>query len=138
MAGSGAARRQTSALAMDTRLFQLIADALVVIHLLFIAFVVLGGFLVLRWPRLAWVHLPAAAWGVVVEWMGWICPLTPLENHFRQLAGSGAYGGDFVARYLVPLIYPAELTRADQMVLGGLVLAVNLLAYGLVWRKRRR
>src|SRR5574338_1201058 len=124
--------------ALAPRLYPLIADALVLAHLLFIAFVVGGGFLLVRWPRLAWAHLPAAAWGATVEFAGWVCPLTPLENHFRRLAGSGAYGGDFVERYLVPLIYPAELTRVDQIVLGGVVVAVNGLAYGLAWWKWRR
>lgn len=121
---------------MEPRLFQVIADALVVAHLLFIGFVVAGGFLVLRWPRLAWVHLPAAAWGAAVEFMGWVCPLTPLENHLRRLAGGGAYAGGFVERYLLPVLYPEQLGVATQFVLGGLVVAVNVLAYGLVlWRR---
>ena len=118
--------------------YAILADALVAAHLLFIAFVVGGGFLVLRWPRLAWLHLPAAAWGAVVEFTGWICPLTPLENHLRRLAGGGAYSGDFVERYLIPLIYPEVFTRGDQFLLGAAVVAVNLLAYALVWRRRRR
>lgn len=115
-----------------------LADAVVLAHLLFIAFVVGGGFLLLRWPRLAWLHLPAAVWGVAVETMGWICPLTPLENHFRRLGGEGGYTGGFVERYLIPLIYPAQLDRGDQLVLGATVLAVNLLAYALAWAKHRR
>ena len=114
-----------------------LADTLVLAHLLFIAFVVGGGFLLLRWPRLAWLHLPAAAWGVAVEMLGWICPLTPLENHFRGLAGSGAYAGGFVERYLVPLIYPEALNRSDQFLLGAIVVGVNLLAYTLAWLRRR-
>lgn len=118
-------------------LYRTLADAVVLAHLLFIAFVVGGGFLLLRWPRLAWLHLPAAVWGATVEMLGWICPLTPLENHFRRLAGSGAYAGGFVERYVVPLIYPEALSRNDQILLGALVLGVNLLAYTLVWRKRR-
>jgi uncharacterized protein DUF2784 len=118
--------------------YRLLADALVVVHLLFIAFVAGGGFLLLRWPRLAWLHLPAAAWGAAVEFMGWICPLTPLENHFRKLAGGGAYAGDFVEHYLIPLLYPEQLSRDDQFILGAAVLGVNLLAYALAWRRHRR
>lgn len=118
--------------------YETLADALVLAHLLFIAFVVGGGFLLLRWPRLAWLHLPAAVWGVAVEMLGWICPLTPLENHFRRLGGGSGYSGDFVERYLIPLIYPEQLSRSDQFVLGAAVLALNLLAYGLAWRKHSR
>jgi hypothetical protein len=119
-------------------LYETLADALVLAHLLFIAFVVGGGFLLLRWPRLAWLHLPAAAWGATVEFMGWVCPLTPLENHFRRLGGGETYAGDFVERYLLPLIYPEQLVRGDQLLLGAAVLAVNLLAYALAWRRQRR
>ena len=117
-------------------LYATLADALVLAHLLFIAFVLAGGFLLLRWPRLAWLHLPAALWGVAVEMLGGVCPLTPLENHFRRLGGGSGYSGGFVERYLVPLIYPEQLSRGDQIVLGAAVLAVNLLAYGLAWRRR--
>lgn len=122
---------------MET-LYETLADALVLGHLLFIAFVVAGGFLLLRWPRLAWLHLPAAVWGVAVEMLGGVCPLTPLENHFRRLGGGSGYSGGFVERYVVPLIYPEHLSRGDQIVLGAAVLAVNLLAYGLAWHKRSR
>src|SRR5574338_101641 len=118
--------------------FRVLADVTLVLHFAFVLFVVLGGALVVRWPRLAWLHLPAAAWGAWVELAGWICPLTPLENHFRRLAGVGAYSGGFVERYLIPLIYPEALTRMDQFLLGTCVVAVNLLAYGLAWHNRRR
>jgi hypothetical protein len=116
------------------------ADAVVLLHLAFIAFVLLGALLVLRWPRLAWLHLPAALWGLVVEWTGWICPLTPLENALRHAAGEPGYDVGFVERYIVPLIYPAGLTRDTQLLLGAVVLVVNAVAYGLVyamWRRRR-
>lgn len=116
----------------------LLADALVLLHLLFIAFVMAGGFLLPRWPRLAWVHLPAAAWGAFVEFSGVICPLTPLENHLRVLGGGSAYGGGFVERYLLPVLYPEHLTLAIQQVLGVIVVAVNLAAYAWAWRARRR
>jgi len=110
---------------------------IIVAHFLFIAFVAAGGLLVLRWPRLAWVHLPAVVWGVVVELTGWICPLTPLENYLRRLGGSSSYSGGFIEQYLIPIIYPANLTAATQYILGGLVIVVNLILYFLVIRKQR-
>ena len=118
----------------------LAADLLVLVHLAFILFVALGGLLVLRWPRLAWLHLPAALWGALVELDGSIvCPLTPWENALRLAAGESGYGGGFIEHYIVPLIYPPGLTRAMQLWLGAAVLVVNGLAYGvLVARSRRR
>lgn len=115
----------------------LLADALVVLHLAFVAFVVAGGFLLLRWPRLACLHLPAAAWGAFIEFSGGICPLTPLENRLRVLGGGDAYAGDFVERYLLPVLYPAQLMPVLQQRLGWLVVAVNVLAYALAYRGRR-
>ncbi|SPR98645.1 DUF2784 domain-containing protein [Cupriavidus taiwanensis] len=114
-----------------------LADLVVIAHALFIVFVVAGGLLVLRWPRAAWVHLPAAVWGVLIEWSGWICPLTPLENMLRRAAGQVGYSGGFVERYLLPLIYPAGLTPAVQLWLGLVVLVVNVAIYALWWRRRR-
>ncbi|UDM50573.1 DUF2784 domain-containing protein [Cupriavidus sp. MP-37] len=114
-----------------------LADLVVIAHALFIVFVVAGGLLVLRWPRAAWVHLPAAVWGVLIEWAGWICPLTPLENTLRRAAGQAGYSGGFVERYLLPLIYPAGLTPAVQLWLGMVVLVVNVAIYALWWRRRR-
>jgi hypothetical protein len=120
-------------------MYSFLADLTLVVHFAFVAFVVAGGLLVLRWPRIAWVHIPAAVWGALIEFAGWVCPLTPLENEFRRRAGEAAYGGGFVERYLLPIIYPGALTRDVQIILGVLVLAVNLLIYGLVfWRRRRR
>lgn len=116
----------------------ILADALVMMHLLFVAFVVAGGFLLVRWPKLAWLHLPAAAWGAIIEFTGWICPLTPLENHLRMLGGGSAYSGGFVERYLVPILYPENLTLPIQQVLGGAVVGVNLVAYALAYRALRR
>lgn len=115
-----------------------LADAVVLLHLIFVGFVVLGGFLVARWPWMAWLHLPAAAWGAFIEFSSGICPLTPLENHLRALGGGSAYGGDFVERYLLPVLYPAQLTPALQQRLGWLVVAVNLLAYARALRARSR
>ena len=114
----------------------MLADAVLVLHLCFILFVVFGGLLALKWPWVAWVHLPAAAWGALVEITGWICPLTPWENAFRRAAGRAAYDSSFVEHYLAPLIYPASLTRDVQIVLGVIVLAINVGVYGVVWRRR--
>ncbi|WP_439888859.1 DUF2784 domain-containing protein [Pseudomonas sp. MBLB4123] len=114
---------------------RLAADAVLVVHLLFILFVLLGGLLVLRWRVLAWLHLPAALWGAVVELYSLQCPLTPLENALRRAAGEQGYDGGFVEQYLLPLIYPAGLTPGVQLLLGVLVLVVNGAIYGyLLWR----
>ena len=116
----------------------ILADALVVVHLLFVAFVVAGGFLLVRWPKLVWLHLPAAAWGAFIEFTGGICPLTPLENQMRVLGGGSAYSEDFVVRYLLPILYPENLTVPLQQVLGGVVVGVNLLAYALAYKALQR
>jgi len=113
-----------------------LADALVVAHLGFVAFVLVGGWLVWRWPRLAWLHLPALAWAVWIECTAGICPLTPLENRLRQAGGQAGYEGSFVERYLMPLLYPPGLTPAGQLWLGVGVLLINLVPYGLAWRRR--
>jgi hypothetical protein len=118
-------------------LYSLFADAVVVLHFIFIAFVVAGGLLALHWPRLAFVHLPAVIWGAAIEISGWICPLTPLENHLRRLGGDSAYSGDFIEQYIVPVIYPADLTAFTQYILGGLVIVVNLIIYAFIIRKQR-
>ena len=122
-----------------TMLYQFLADAVVVLHLGFVAFVVLGGLLALRWPHAAWMHLPAAVWGAWVEFAGWICPLTPLENWLRRQSGGGAgYSAGFVEHYVIPVLYPAALTRELQWALGGIVVAVNVAVYGVIlWRARR-
>lgn len=114
------------------------ADFVVVIHFGFIVFVVLGGFLVFRWPKLMWLHLPAVAWGVVIEFAGFICPLTPLENRLRIAAGEGGYSSGFIDQYLIPVVYPEGLNRPTQIVLGVLVVSINLVLYGLVVAKRKR
>jgi len=116
--------------------YRALADLVVVVHLAFVGFVVFGGLLVLRRPRLAWVHLPAAVWGVMIEFAGWMCPLTPLENAFRLRGGESGYSGGFVEHYLLPVLYPSGLTRGVQLVLGSLVIAVNLLVYGALLRRR--
>ena len=112
------------------------ADAVLAVHLAFVLFVACGGLLVLRTPRLAWLHLPAVAWAAFVELSGSICPLTPLEVGLRRGAGEAGYGGDFVDHYLVALLYPAGLTRELQMAIGAAVLLVNLFVYFVLWRRR--
>ena len=116
-------------------MYNVLANAILLAHLLFIAFVICGGLLVIRCPRLTVVHLPAAVWGAVVEIFGWVCPLTPLENHFSLLAGNSSYSGDFIARYLIPVIYPENLTATIQQVFGGLVIIINLIFYIITMRK---
>jgi hypothetical protein len=111
-------------------IFSLAANALVLIHLGFILFVVLGGFLLLRWPRMVWIHLPAVIWGALVEINNWICPLTPWEQQLRQAAGSSGYQGGFVEHYLLPVIYPEGITDKIQLVLGLAVILINLVFYG--------
>jgi hypothetical protein len=118
-------------------LHQVGAGAVLLIHFGFVLFVLLGGLLVWKWPRLAWLHLPAVLWGALIEFSGGICPLTPLENRLRQAAGEGGYPGGFIERYLLPVIYPAELTRDVQVLLGLLVLALNLAVYAALWIKRK-
>ncbi len=117
--------------------YRLIADLLVSLHLLFIVMVVLGGFLVLRWPKLAWLHVPVVIWGFLVELMGWICPLTPLEQKMRLAAGDGNYTGGFIEHYLEPLIYPGGMTASTRMTLAALVLVINAAIYLRLWQKRR-
>jgi hypothetical protein len=114
------------------------ADAVLLIHFGFILFVLLGGFLAWKWPWVPWLHLPAVLWGALIEFSGGICPLTPLENRLRRAAGGDGYPGSFIERYLLPVIYPAELTRDVQLLLGLLVIAVNLSVYGLLWIRRKK
>jgi hypothetical protein len=117
----------------------LLADIVTVVHLGFVLFVGLGGALVLRRPRVAWLHVPAFAWGALISFAGWVCPLTPLENHLRRQAGEAGIGNSFVEHYLLPILYPGALTREIQVVLGVGVLLVNAGFYGvLLWRRRQR
>jgi imidazolonepropionase-like amidohydrolase len=117
---------------------RLLADGIVLLHLGFVLFAVLGGLVVLFRPRLAWAHVPAAVWAAAVEIGGWWCPLTPLENRLRRAAGDAAYEGGFVERYLLPCLYPEGLTRAAQVALGVGVLALNGALYAFLWARRRR
>jgi hypothetical protein len=115
--------------------FRVLADATVVLHLGFVLFVVLGGWIALRWRRFAWVHLPAAGWGAWVEFADWVCPLTPLENWLRKQGGGNAYTSGFIEHYLLPILYPESLSRELQWALGGLVLLVNAVVYTVVFRR---
>ena len=117
-------------------IYRVLADLVLVLHLGFVLFVVLGGLLVVRWPQMAWVHIPAAVWGVLIEYSGWICPLTPLENSFRVRGGEAGYSGGFIQHYIQPLLYPNGLTRGTQLVLGSVVLLLNLAAYSVMLRSR--
>jgi hypothetical protein len=117
--------------------YAFLADVVMVFHGLFVVFVVTGGLLALRWPGVAWIHLPLAAWGAWVELANRVCPLTPLENHLRRLAGEAGYRGGFLERYLVDLVYPGGLTRPIQIALGAAVIALNGAIYAWAWRRRR-
>ena len=118
--------------------YRILADATVVLHLAFVVFVALGGLLALRWPRLAWVHVPAAVWGAWIEFAGWVCPLTPLENRLRELGGQTAYTSTFIEHYLLPILYPASLSREQQWIFGGIVLLANAAIYTVIARRRAR
>jgi hypothetical protein len=114
------------------------ANLIVLVHFAFVVFVVLGGLLALRWPRVVWLHVPAVIWGALVEFTGWICPLTPLENRLRAAAGESSYEGDFIAHYILPALYPNGLTRSDQLMLGGLALGINVAIYAVVIVRHRK
>ena len=121
-----------------TLIYALLADAVVFLHFAFLLFVVLGGLLVLRWWRLAWLHLPAAAWGAFIELYLHYCPLTPLENWLRIRAGLTAYGDGFIDHYIMPVIYPPGLTPGIQALLGVLLVAGYAVVYVLAWKRHRR
>jgi hypothetical protein len=117
--------------------YSILADIVVVIHLAFILFVALGGLLALRLRPIIWLHVPALIWAMLLEFRGWICPLTPLENWLRFQAGEAGYHGGFIEHYLIPLMYPAGLTRDAQMLIGALAFILNICIYGYVWFCRR-
>lgn len=117
-------------------MYPLLADLVLIVHLAFVVFVLFGGLLVLKWRWIAWLHLPAAVWGAVVEFTGWICPLTPLENWLRAQGGEASYRSDFIAQYLLPLLYPEGLTHNVQLLLGTGVVVVNAAVYVWLWRRQ--
>jgi hypothetical protein len=119
-------------------MYPLLADLVLIVHLAFVVFVLCGGLLVLKWRWIAWLHLPAAIWGAVVEFTGWICPLTPLENWLREQGGKASYRSDFIAQYLLPLLYPVDLTRDLQLLLGTGVVSLNAAVYWWLWQMQMR
>ncbi|MBU4420120.1 MAG: DUF2784 domain-containing protein [Proteobacteria bacterium] len=118
-------------------LYRLLADAIIIIHLIFILFVISGGLLLLRNKRWSIVHLPATFWAVIIEFKGWMCPLTPLENWFREKGGNAIYQGDFIEHYLLPIIYPADLPKGLQIIFGLSVIIINIAVYIWVLKKTR-
>ena len=118
--------------------YKFLADLVVVLHSFFVLFVLLGGFLVLLKPSVAWYHLPAVFWAAWLEFSGWICPLTPLENLLRQKGGVAGYNVGFVEHYIVPILYPTSLTRQMQFTLGMIVLSLNIGVYFIVWMRMRK
>ncbi len=123
---------------LPTMLFSLAADLLVLAHFGFIVFVVAGGSLAFRWPRVIWVHLPAVVWGVTIEFAGFICPLTPLENKLRFAAGESGYTGGFIDQYVVPIVYPSGLSRNLQIILGVTAILINVAIYAALLAKRKQ
>jgi hypothetical protein len=117
--------------------YQILANVVACIHAAFVAFVVFGGVLAIRWRRLVWIHVPAAIWGALIEFADWVCPLTPLENALRGRAGEAGYSGGFIQHYLLRALYPAGLTRGAQLILGTLVILLNLSVYIALLRRRR-
>ena len=118
-------------------LFRGAADLVLLVHLAFVLFVVLGGLLALRWRRVAWVHVPIALYGAAIEFVGFVCPLTPLEVWLRRRGGEAGYEGGFIEHYIVAALYPAGLTRQVQLVLGTAVLVLNAIVYFIWWRRRK-
>ena len=117
--------------------YQLLADLVVLVHVAFVVFAILGGLLAARWRRLVWIHLPAVIWAVIVEVFGWVCPLTPLENWLRRRGGQAGYPSDFIAHYILPVLYPEELSREVQITLGAIVLLINLSVYTWIFRCKK-
>jgi len=117
-------------------IYQVLADLVVLLHLSFILFAALGGLLALRWRGVMWLHVPAVAWAAFAELSGRLCPLTPLENRLRRAAGEAGYEGDFIAHYIIPVIYPAGLTQTIQIALGVILIVGNAIVYAVVFRRR--
>ncbi|HEU4559810.1 MAG TPA: DUF2784 domain-containing protein [Longimicrobium sp.] len=122
---------------LSPAVYRTLADVVVTFHFGFVLFVVLGGLLVLRWRKAAWVHLPCATWGALIEFGGWVCPLTPLEKHLRALGHQAGYAETFVEHYITRVMYPAGLTRGLQFAIGTFVIVVNVLVYWRAFRSHR-
>jgi hypothetical protein len=119
-------------------IFEILADLVLLLHLCFILFVIFGAFLVFKFPRLMWIHIPVAAYGMLISFFRWICPLTPLENYFRVLAGEQGYEGGFISHYIIPIIYPGDLTQGIAISMGLFVLACNAVLYGVfIYRNKK-
>jgi uncharacterized protein DUF2784 len=118
-------------------MYLFLANLVLVVHLAFVIFVLCGGLLTLKWRWIAWLHLPAVVWGAVVEFTGWICPLTPLEHWLRAQDGETPDNSDFIAHYLLPILYPGDLTRGIQVLLGSVVVVLNAAVYWWLWRRTR-
>lgn len=116
-------------------LTRVLADLVMVLHVAFVLFAIFGGFVVLKWKQCAWIHVPAVLWAALIEFQGWVCPLTPLENWLRETGGGSGYESSFIEHYLLPVLYPSWLTRPIQIALGVLVFTFNLVVYG--WGFRR-
>ena len=114
----------------------LLTDLVLIVHTLFIVFVIFGGLFVLKWYKAIWIHIPCAIWGVLIEFFGWICPLTYLENYLREIANISRYETSFIQYYLLPIIYPPRLTTDIQILLAVIVIVINIIIYGIVWRYR--
>ncbi|HEY8166114.1 MAG TPA: DUF2784 domain-containing protein [Gemmatimonadaceae bacterium] len=119
-------------------IYRILADFVVAFHGAYVVFVVLGALLAFKWPKILWVHAPAAIWGILIEYAGWVCPLTPLENHLRALAGEAGYAGDFIEHYILRALYPHGLTPTVRYVLGTFALGVNVVAYTMVIKEKRK
>lgn len=118
-------------------MLELAADFIVLLHFLFIVFVIFGGLLVLKWKWVVWLHIPAATWGALIVLIGWLCPLTPLENLLRRTEASNGYATGFIEHYLIPIIYPAGLTRDLQIAMGVAVIIINVIIYLGVYTNKR-
>lgn len=115
-------------------LYWIAANLLVVLHLGFVCFVVAGGLLFFKWRWIAFLHIPTAIWGALLEYNNWLCPLTPLEQRLRQASGQAGYSGGFIEHYLLPVLYPSGLNREVQLILGTFVILVNIAIYGwIIW-----
>lgn len=117
--------------------YRIVADMIVLIHFGFILFVGVGGFLVIKWQNIAFLHIPAVIWGALIEFTGGICPLTPLENKFRLAGGEAGFSGGFIEKYIISFIYPDELTRGLQTVIGFAVILINVSIYGYLLHRRK-
>jgi len=113
-----------------------LADLVLIVHTLFIIFVLFGGLIVLKWHKVMWIHIPCALWGAIIEFLGWVCPLTYLEIYFHEIYNANSYENSFIQHYLLPVIYPPRLTTDIQFLLGVIVIVINLIIYFVVWRHR--